>query len=53
VNMIETLIIVRGKQIKVVYWDLRSNFGAKIRGLLAIEKKCHFNKLSMAIRMAN
>jgi hypothetical protein len=28
----------------------QSTFGAKTRGLLATEDKCHFNKLSMAIK---
>jgi hypothetical protein len=30
-----------------------STFGAKTSGWLATKEKCHFNKLSMAITMAN
>jgi hypothetical protein len=29
----------------------QSTFGAKTRGLLATEEKCHFKKISMAITM--
>jgi hypothetical protein len=48
--MIETLIIVQGNQINAVYWDFLVHFWCQNKGLLATEEKCHFNKLSMAIK---
>jgi hypothetical protein len=53
VNMIETLIIVRGKQIKDVYWGFPVHFWCQNRGVACHRGECHFNKLSMVITMAN
>jgi hypothetical protein len=41
VNMIETLIIVQGKQIKAIYWDLSVQFWC-----LNKEVTCHREEIS-------